>query len=422
MPTTTESKGLDAYRALLAQLKQCAANDPEPFMQKLWGENVRACGESRWRCGQKQGRELDTLSGELLCCDYSGGDEKGDIFQVWMSVTGDTFKEAVVGISELYADALVAGVEVLPREQRPRVDVATKEARTMERPAQWKIADRRHHEFMRGACHRLANSPELQREIASKRGWPLPMIRPLALTGYIGMDDFNLWGDQRRFTPPAVAVFPVFHPAQTVEQDGSRFTSWRLVQIHARLLASAAQDWNGRHRDWLYSPTLKMAGAEDGTHCPLVISRQQRDPEQPGLHSRCRCVVLCAGQWDALTLLLATGWFTDAGEVFMPRGLAFVGIRGEGRGGTDAYLRHFRHWRPESAILLADADKTGATWSCATDGRPCFAQQLRDRGAEVLSLRANSEKDINDEYRAGRLGKGDVTALLEAVGFDWKGH
>jgi hypothetical protein len=170
---------------------------------------------------------------------------------------------------------------------------------------------------------------------------------------------------------------------------------------------------------------MKQLQVDDGGNAPLIIARDGRDPEQPGHGTRCRCVIICAGEWDALAVLLAAWWINDHGTLSLPPGLAVVGIRGEGRSGTDAFLRHYAHWRPDSAILLADADKTGLAWfKPSADGRAGFAEQLEQRGAKVIARvpRGDGIKDVSDLYRAGLFGLPDVEEMLTAAGFDWKGR
>jgi hypothetical protein len=76
-----------------------------------------------------------------------------------------------------------------------------------------------------------------------------------------------------------------------------------------------------------------------------------------------------------------------------------------------------KHWRPRGAIMLADADKTDLSWFESQDGRPCFAEQIKKRGAKVVRLTPADHKDINDLFRTGNLGLPQIEAMFAEVGF-----
>ncbi len=402
----------------ISEIKAAVARDPLPLLTKIYGDTVRSAGENQWRVGTKGGKKLDTLSGELLACDFAGDGHNGDCFALWQKHYPCTFAEAANGIATLYgvsANASNGTPFIAPPAHRVKKDTALDT-----RPPQWPVLGPQCDAFWRASGTQLIEDTDTRERIAAWRGWTPFTLIPLARAGLIGAADFDLWPASIR--PQLCANFRVLHPQLTREEEtGKEFWSWQPVQLHARFACSGAAWKDGRPLTWLYVPTMKNIGMEEGGNAPLVIARDGRDPEQPGYGTHCECVIFCAGEWDALTVLLAAWWIDDNGTLTLPQGLAIVGIRGEGRGGTDAYLRHYGHWRPRSVIMLADADKTGLAWFESKDGQPCFAEQLERRGAKVLSRVPDGAKDVNDLYRTGNLGGHHITEMLTAAGFHRKG-
>lgn len=398
----------------LTLIKAAVARDPLPFLSTLYGDTVRGAGSLQWRVGSRGGKAFDTRQGELLACDYTGDGESGDIFTVWQAHTCQTFKEAVASIAGLYgvnADNIQPPAQALPRV--PRADP---EARLATRPPAWPTLDARHDALWQNGVARLIEDSALRERIAKWRGWPPHSLVQLAKARLIGATNFDLWPSLIDLEP--CVVFRVLHPCSRREPESGRdFFSLRPVQLHIRFAASGATTRDGRPLSWIYAPTMKALGVEDGGNAPLIIARDGRDPEQPGHGTRCDGAIVCAGEWDAITTLLAAGWLDENGTVTLPPGLAIVGIRGEGRGGTDAYLRWYAHWRPRSVIMLADADKTGLSWFESRDGRPCFAEQIERRGAKVLRFTPTDYKDVGDLYRTGNFALAQIEAMLTKAGF-----
>lgn len=394
-----------------ASIKAGVAANPLPLLTALYGDSVQATGNNEWRAGSGQGKKFDTKRGELLACDFTGDGESGDCFSVVMNRRGYTFPEALAFILSLYSVEGDSGPHAAIRKASgPRED---KEAKLNRRFPEWPAANKRHVEFWHEARARLMSDEGLQDHVGSLRGWHPIHVKVLATTGLIGATDFNLWPGQIR--PQPCAVFPVYHPR--IHRDHGDTWEAALVQVHVRFLVSGAATKDGRRLTWLYAPSKSEHGMEEGGNAPLVLARGHRDP---GV--KCHTVVVTAGEWDALSFILAAGWLNDSGTLPIPDGLAVVGIRGEGRGGTDSFLRHCLHWRSRSVIMLADADDTGATWFKSEDERPCFAEQLQRRGATIIPRVPKNAKDINDLYRAGEFGLPDVEGLLEAAGLNTKGE
>jgi hypothetical protein len=384
---------------------------PEPFLNKLFGKRLLPAGHKSWRVGTRGSLAIQIKDGQLVYFDHEIGNGGGCI-GLWMRQYGGAKAEAFKACA-----AWAEGIDV-PAADAPGPDVSTaavdSELRLETRPPRWPDLNALHHAFWREGVERLEREPATRARIREWRGWRENDVLALARAKLLGTPIFNFWPES--IEPQICVSTQVCHPSLTTIVCREFWMS-NPVQFHIRFFPEAK--WrNGSPLSWIFFPTLRQRGMNDGANAPLVITRNQIDPEQPVCNARCDCVIICAGEWDAMTALLAAGWIDGAGKLMVPPGLAIVGIRGEGRGGTDAYLRHYAHWRPRSAVILADADATGLSWFNSRDGRPCFAKQVATRGAKVLRrVPSKPHKDINDVYRAGTFGIEQITAMLKQVGF-----
>ena len=402
----------------ILEIKRRIAARPEDFLRHLFGDGLRKAGPDQWRVGRHGSLALDVKNGELVYFNHEDG-EGGDAIALWAR------ERAISNGTALKACATWAGVandglqksgstqEKTSHRQDAPISMA-RDAHLDSRPPTWPTLDDVHDRLWREGIERLESDEEARQFIARWRGWPDFCVRVLARAGLICAPVFRLWPSV--IEPQPCVVFPVQHPQRQVANDGAVKWELRTVQNHIRFYPEAIKR-DGTPLDWIYAPTKKQHGMDDGANAPLIIARDGRDPEQPHDGTRCECVILCAGEWDALTVLLASARINDRGAIMLPAGLVIVGIRGEGRGGTDAYLRHYRHWMPLSVVMLADADKTGATWFESKDGRTSFATQVEGRGAKVVRMKPVGHKDVNDLYRTGNLGLPQVEAMLLKAGF-----
>lgn len=402
----------------LSKIKSTVAHDPLPFLHTLYGDTVKRSGNA-WRVGSKGGRYFDTQQSELLCVTFNGDAGQGDCFEVWKSHYDCDFPTAVAQIANLYG--LSAGDSIAPAVQIQRQPRPDPEARLTEPPKPWPIVKDSYATLWHASVLNLMTNPSAQAAISEWRGWPIPMVKRLATGLVLGLFDFDCWPDSISFQP--AAFFRVIHPELHRDSSGASFWHWHHVQLHVRFRSGAT--WRDkRPLSWIYIPTKKEIAKDDGAHAPLVLSNWDRDPEQPGYGTHCECIIVCAGEWDAITVIVLMDWIDETGILTVPKGLAVVGIRSEGRGGTDAFLRWYHHWHPRSAILLADADATGSSWFESTDRRPCFAEQLERRGMQVLARAPRPQKgvkDVNDLYRAGLLHRSHIDEILGDAGFTTKG-
>ncbi|MEQ1853462.1 MAG: hypothetical protein ABMA01_17935 [Chthoniobacteraceae bacterium] len=393
------------------ELKTRVAARAEDFLRELYGDKLHRAGTDSWRVGKKDSLALNIKDGELVYFDHESC-KGGDCIGVWARERGG---DNGIALKECAAWAGVSDDGTLTTPPaKPTPAPGDRKAQLTTRPPSWPMLDARHLALWHLGIARLESDEGARRSIADWRGWPEGGVRVLARAYLLSAPVFDLW--QSFIEPQPCAAFRVLHPAEVIGDNGEVFWASRPVQLHVRFHPRATK-CDGSPVSWIYVPTKKQHGMHDGANAPLIISRDGRDPEQPGYGTRCECVIVCAGEWDALSVLLASGWIDHNGTLTLPPGVAMVGIRGEGRGGTDAYLRHYQHWRPRSVIMLADADKTGLSWFESQDGRPCFAEQIKKRGAKVIRLTPAGHKDINDLFRTGNLGPPQIEDMLAEAGF-----
>lgn len=395
----------------IPELKACVAARAEDFLRELYGDKLHRAGTDSWRVGKKGSLALDIKDGEVVYFDHESC-KGGDCIGVWAR------ERACDPGNALKACAAWAGISDdgtrATRPQTPTPAPVDRNAQLTIRPPKWPMLDARHLALWHSGIARLESDEEARQSIAEWRGWPDFFVCLLARAHLLSAPVFDLW--PRLLEPRPCAVFRVLHPEQVIGDNDEVFWASRPAQLHVRFDPGATK-CDGSPVSWVYAPTKKQHGMNDGANAPLIISRDGRDPEQPGYDTRCECVIVCAGEWDALSVLLASGWIDHNGTLTLPPGVAIVGIRGEGRGGTDTYLRFYKHWRPRSVIMLADADRTGLSWFESQDGRPCFADQIKQRGAKVIKLTPAGHKDVNDLFRTGNLGLPQIEAMLAQAGF-----
>lgn len=400
-------------------IKARIAARAEDFLRELFGERLHRAGPNAWRVGRNGSLALDTRKSELLFHSFENETDCGDCIALWQRERGGDFSSALRACAAWAGVADDGTLPVLaPRTPKPAMS-ATDKLGT--RPQGWPMLDPTHDVLWRLGVERLIRDAGAREEIARWRGWQRDVLVPLARAHLISAPVFDLWPGA--ITPQPCVAFRVLQPERVTDGEAA-FWALRPVQLHVRFRRGATR-CDGSGLSWVYAPTMKQLAVSGGGNAPLLITRDGRDPEQPGYGTRCRCAIICAGEWDALSVLLAAWWIDDFGTLTVPPGLAIVGIRGEGRSGTDAFLRYFSHWHLDSAVLLADADRTGMAWfHPSPDGRAGFAEQLEQRGVKVIARaprEADGIKDVNDLYRTGRFGLPDVEEMLTAAGFDWKG-
>jgi hypothetical protein len=228
--------------------------------------------------------------------------------------------------------------------------------------------------------------------LAKRRGWPVDWAAWLVDADWLRFPALPWIG--KRF-PAFVVGLPGaepigYHQRIWTAQDGP---AWLFVPYRPRNpgrgLSAALASWNG--------PRVQPL--------PFVLG----DPAGGSLW------VICEGQWDAITLAGAFGFFEDGWELPM----CFFGLRGASAG-PGVFLAHYgnrlRAQKPR-VWLWPDADRAGDTWSAApadfSNPRPLtFAERLIEltgRAEIPVTTPPQPYGDFNDYY------KGELPARTELI-------
>lgn len=240
-----------------------------------------------------------------------------------------------------------------------------------------------------GRNHLLANPCE-QISLGGWRGWPAELVRSLVDRGFLAAPQMR---SGSRVVAWRVDAFP--------EVEGRRQVL--PVGFHARIAGE-----RGERASWRFMPTEKAHG-HGIPSLPVVFGQI----DKAGL------IVVCEGQWDAASWLVAAG--LNAGEV--PSGLAVVGIRGAQ--GVRPFLEHYADVWPEAArfLLLPDADEAGRTWFEDREGRASFLSKLKPLCGRVVAVKlCGAGKDLNDMLKAGQLSRQSLRDMFTQAGFAREGR
>lgn len=231
----------------------------------------------------------------------------------------------------------------------------------------------------------LAADDGAQKAIADERGWPAAFVASLCESGLLARPEYH----GRRGL-----AFPVVFPAPR----GPEQIGW-----HFRFDVRGT----GARPGWVFCPNAK----EHGRGIPSV-------PFILGEFGAARLLIICEGQWDALTFALAAGWL--AHDAAWPEGVCLLGMRGAQ--GVRPFLEAYGpSWPdpPPNVLLLPDADKAGETWWEARKTlEETFADRLADRARRVVVVLCDGggAKDLNGAYKLDPIGPADVAALLMSHG------
>lgn len=217
--------------------------------------------------------------------------------------------------------------------------------------------------------HWLRTDFETQREVDQWRAWPTGTSAILADHGIFSAPE---WKGRRGL-------------AWLVQYPGR--TSWIDVGFHFRHKPHR----RGERAIWTYQPAgIGLPGV------PLVL----------GNFYGARLVVVCEGEWDAVTFAATAGWL--ATDTSWPDGIAVLGVRGAT--GWRSFLEHWRRVWPRRPrfLLIPDNDEAGRKWHQE------FAGALAPLAISVTLLPPKSDgpKDFNDLHRAQGFSSSDIHALL----------
>jgi hypothetical protein len=257
-----------------------------------------------------------------------------------------------------------------------------REARSQAKPETIKplplpIPDAAQAAWFEGVAYAEAHPDQIER-LNEWRGWPQGTAQELLAQGGLSLPDY--FG--RRGT-----AFLVQCPSGT---HGGLIT----CGYHLRL---KGDDNKGT---WRFVPSEKNGGYSIPA-LPFVI----------GKYSKARWFIALEGQWDAITLSVAAGWFDPNG--LWPENVCVLGIRGASgvQPVFDFYLPVIR--QDARFLLIGDSDKAGASWH---EGKNSFAFRLSQAGFAVKGLQTKGYKDFNDLYRADKPTKEQVLAALREKG------
>lgn len=253
----------------------------------------------------------------------------------------------------------------------------------------------------------LAGNEERREKIAHKRGWPVAVVDHLVAFGLISYPILP-WRDDRRGT-----AFLVQGPRR-FPLGGIGLES---IGYHQRFWITGKNGEEDR-KAWVYVPNEKPI--DERSRWPLQFTAQ-KCPALPfviGDLRNARLLVICEGQWDAITLFHAAGWFEDA----FPGRVAVLGVRGaQGVGTFFDYYRDAWPWKP-AAWVLRDADVAGESWEPSGSWMPgkSFADRLGSFCSRVVvsSFRpeAGLGKDFNDAWRVKHWKAADIAQTLDKIG------
>lgn len=227
-----------------------------------------------------------------------------------------------------------------------------------------------------GIEHLLA-SPKTQSHIEGWRSWPVGTVAMLAEGRLIACP---LVRGQRG------TAFPVQLPF--VDEFGI------IGTLNAGFHFRHEPD-EGERAKWTYHPSGIPA-------VPFVLGA--------GFVLSAQTLIICEGQWDAITLCAAAGWL--APDTSWPEHLAVLGLRGAGT--WRALLDTWGQYWPKSArfVLLADNDKAGSKWREPGN----FKDSLAKQGHPVRFGQLRGVKDLNDFHRTQPITAAAVSRWINFKG------
>jgi len=146
---------------------------------------------------------------------------------------------------------------------------------------------------------------------------------------------------------------------------------------------------------WTYHPN------QNSHKCNVIAA-----PIVMGSFHQAEIVIICEGEWDAITFVAAAGWLN--GNLSIPENIAVVGI--PGADSWRKFISAWNHYWPKSArfLLIPDNDEVGKKW------KESFADQLKDKGQGVIILppKETEGKDFNEMHKARPFSSEDISKLI----------
>ena len=315
-------------------------------------------------------------AGQWRFKDHGGNQEQGGLLGFVMLATGFDERGAARWLTEQAGLGAGNPLPVSPsdsprRESRPQVKPETT------KPIPPPMPDGAQAAWFEGVDFAERHPDQIER-LNDWRGWPEGTAQELLAQGGLSMPDY--------FGRRGIA-FLVHCPTGT---SGVLIT----CGYHLRLKGDDGK------ATWRFVPSAKNGGYSI-PGLPFII----------GDYSRAHWFIAMEGQWDALTLAAAAGWFGRNGR--WPESVCVLGIRGASgvQPVFDYYLPAIR--RDARFLLIGDSDKAGAGWH---QGEGSFASRLARAGFPVTALQTSGHKDFNDFFRAERPTSEQVLTALQEGG------
>jgi hypothetical protein len=289
----------------------------------------------------------------------------------------------------------------------------------------------------------MATDPKLQEKLAKERGWPVQWIEELValeLVSYAwerGCDAGGRWARRQK-------AFRVDFPQIEVDEHGARAVL-QPIGYHQRFFMPAKRAGEAPTKGWMYLPGFPKHEPRSEYERAIVAEGQRRGLKWEAANDRSdgvrekflaglpfvlgdlvntRTVIILEGQWDAISLFGACGWFHDTTPA---AGVAVFGIRGAD--GMDCFLGYWRRWLRANAPLawvIADNDDAGRGWREAPPAKPghlqppSLAERLADAGCRDVKVSWLKEgpwgKDFNDYYKMKKPSPAKMWKWMRDVG------
>lgn len=248
--------------------------------------------------------------------------------------------------------------------------------------------------------------------LAKSRGWPVEWVEWLVELDKISMP-WMAWASPEYKKARRGLAFKVESPVNKPSENRILFP----VGYHQRWI-HADRKSGERVKDWLFYPTPKEPNRFSTLYQRSIFEERRRVYPFPfvlGCMDSPRNVIVTEGQWDAISVYGAAGWFNDAAPV----NTAVFGLRGSQS--IEVFLSHYGRWMRDckpNILLLPDNDAAGRAWIEQPESnqiieKPTFADRLRGWGAARVTHRSIDPKygkDFNDYWKARKPG---VNAVLD---------